>query len=116
MIKSICILKISKQANNPGAAILKSVLLVFVACERENETSAKTTTKQQNPSRTTTNKQRNQNEKAKLPGKVSYRGQFLDNVISRLTSEIPDGELRCFKNENSCYFNFSCRPSALRVW
>lgn len=37
MIKSICILKTNKQANNPGTAILKSALLVFVACERENE-------------------------------------------------------------------------------
>lgn len=41
---------------------------------------------------------------------------YFDNRCSRLTSEIPDRELRCFKNENSCYFNFSCRPSALRVW
>lgn len=37
MIKSICILKTNKQANNPGTAILKSALLVVVACERENE-------------------------------------------------------------------------------
>ena len=97
MIKSICTLKISKQANNPGAAILKSALLVFVACERENETSAKTTTKQQNPPRTTTNKQRNQNEKAKLPGKVSYWGQFLDNVMWPHPSYLPFLKLYLFQ-------------------
>ena len=104
MIKSICILKISKQANNPGAAILKSALLVFVACERENETCATTTTKQQNPPRTTTNKPRNQNQKAKLPGKVSCRGQSLDNVMWPHPSDLPFLKLYLFQKWRSTVY------------
>ena len=80
MIKSICILKTNKQANNPGTAILKSALLVVVACERENEPVQKQQNSKIPPEQqqiNNNNNNKNQNKKAKLPGKVSYRGSFL---------------------------------------
>ena len=100
MIKSICILKTSKQANSPGTAILKSALLVFVACERENETCTKTT-KYQNPPRTT-NKQKTKTKKwnskapwkGELQGAVSWQCHVASSLISPFSKALFISEVK----------------------